>query len=324
MADSLLAFAQSVRVNACRVYNTPRLVFLCGGPSKDASAPGEFQSARDYFFRYIKTKLPAIGTRVRLAENLGRWYDHDTFRDLLEVEEYIAEFAELIIIFVESAGSIAELGAFSALRTVQPKILAVVNKNFREPSFISEGPVRRLQQLDGSSVYKYAWDRSTERLNDPSTLAVFDELCEEIGGLLEARQAGQKKEHSLDLNSHGHAMLMVADLIDIVFASTRTEIQECLKALGRSIDKSTLQKYLFLLKDLKIIEEEYLNGSFYISEGCGPYIAYDFLTGAQVNNRERAKFLIRSKLDGTRARILRRRLASQPLRPEADGVDSNA
>ena len=55
--------------------------------------------------------------------------DHERFTDLLEVESYLADLAELIIIlFVESPGSIAELGAFSALVTVQPKVLAVVNK----------------------------------------------------------------------------------------------------------------------------------------------------------------------------------------------------
>jgi hypothetical protein len=133
-----------------------------------------FRSARDYFFRYIKTKSPAITSKVRLAEDIGRWLDHG-FTDLLEVEEYIAAFADLIILFVESPGSIAELGAFSALATVQPKILAVVNGKFSEPSFISDGPARRLQRLEGSSLYKYLWNPAAKRLNDPANLDVFRE-----------------------------------------------------------------------------------------------------------------------------------------------------
>jgi hypothetical protein len=71
----------------------------------------------------------------------------------------------MIILFVESPGSIAELGAFSALKTVQPKVLAVVNKKFDRPSFIANGPVRHLQEL-GSAVYKYLWNPAERRLND--------------------------------------------------------------------------------------------------------------------------------------------------------------
>jgi hypothetical protein len=66
-----------------------------------------------------------------------------------------------------------------------------------------------------------------------------------------------------------------------------------------------------------------LNGSFYVSGGGGPYIAYDFNVGAQVKDRERAKFLIRNNLDKTRARILKRYLGQanpQPGTNEAESV----
>jgi hypothetical protein len=303
--SELLAFARSVKVSACRVKNTPNLIFLCGGPPQDTRSPARFRSVRDYFFRYIKTKSPAIASKVRLAEDIGRWLDHG-FTDLLEVEEYVAAFADLIILFVESPGSIAELGAFSALATVQPKLLAVLNKKFSEPSFISDGPARRLQQLAGSSLYKYLWNPSAPHLNDQANLEVFKDLSEEIFEILQSRQRTLQKERSLDLTSHGHAMLMVADLIDIVFVATITDVQDCLRILGREIDRSTLQKYLFLLTDLKIIEEEYLDGSFYVSGGREPYIAYDFLPGSAMKDRGGAKVLIRKGLEGTRARILRR------------------
>src|ERR1035441_3134101 len=174
MAESLLAFAQSVKVSACRARNTPNLIFLCGGPPQKLKAPGPFRSARDYFFRHVKANKPVIATRVRLAEDIGRWMDHGTFRDLLEVEEYIADLADLIVIFVESPGAIAELGAFSAQTTVQPKILAVVNRKFSEPSFISDGPVRRLQLIEGSSVYKYLWNPTPRSLNGQANLDVLD------------------------------------------------------------------------------------------------------------------------------------------------------
>jgi hypothetical protein len=323
MAESLLAFAQSVKVSTCRVRNTPNLIFLCGGPPQNPRSPKRYRSVRDYFIRYVAANKPAIAPRLRLAEDVGRWLDHERFTDLLEVENYLADLAEIIILFVESPGSIAELGAFSALTTVQPKVLAVVNKKFDGPSFIADGPVRRLRELDGSAVYKYLWNPATSRLNDGSNLDVFKELSEELCDVLQHREDDQLKEPTLDLRSHGHLMLMVADLIDIIFAATMTDIQDCLRAFENEVDKSTLQKYLFLLENLKIIREEYLNGSFYVSGGGGPYIAYDFNAGAKIKDRDRAKFLIRSNLDETRTRILKRYLRQhnpQPGTTEADHV----
>jgi hypothetical protein len=315
MAESLLAFAQSVNVRACRVKNTPNLIFLCGGPQQSVRS-SRYRSVRDYFFRQRKTNNPAIAPRVRLAEDISRWFDHGTFTDLLEVEEYVADLADLIILFVESAGSIAELGAFSALARVQPKVLAVVNETFKEPSFISDGPVRRLDE-QGSSIFKYSWNPSTKRINHRDNLEVFKDLSEDICATLERRQRERgTNEHTLDLKSHGHAMLMVADLVDIVVAATLTDIQDCLKVLGRNVQRSTLQKYLFLLKNLQLIGEEQLDDSFYVSQGGGPYIAYGFMDGTKVKDRERAKYLIRSKLSGTRARVLRRHLNQLRAQPK--------
>lgn len=317
MVESLLAFAQSVKVSACRVKNTPNLIFLCGGPQQSVKSP-RYRSVRDYFFRHLKTNNPAIAPRVRLAEDISRWFDHSTFTDLLEVEEYVADLADLIILFVESAGSIAELGAFSALAKVQPKVLAVVNKTFKEPSFISDGPARRLNELQGSSIFKYSWNPSTRHINHKDNLEVFKDLSEEICDTLERRQQQRgANEHSLDLKSHGHAMLMVADLVDIVVVATLTDIQDCLKVLGRDVHRSTLQKYLFLLKALKLIGEEQLDDCFYVGQGGGPYIAYDFIDGTKIKDRERAKYLIRSKLSGTRARVLRRHLKQLRAQPES-------
>jgi len=320
MVTSLVDFAQSLKVSSCRVRNTPNLIFLCGGPaSQNPKAPRRCQSVRDYFLWYVRTNRPTIAPRLRLAEDIGRWLDHERFTDLLEVENYLADLAEIIILFVESPGSIAELGAFSALTRVQPKVLAVVNKKFQGPSFIADGPVRRLRELEGSSVYEYFWNPATSHLNDKTNLEVFKELSEQLCDVLEHHEGQQLKEPIFDLESHGHNMLMVADLIDIIFAATMTDIEDCLKALGRNVDRSIIKKYLFLLQGLNIITEEYLDGVFYVTRGCGPYIGFDFKADARFMNRERAKLLVRSNLDKTRARILRRYLRQHgPESSEAD------
>src|ERR1035438_1009573 len=107
MDDPVLAFVKSVKVADCRIVNTPSLVFICGGVTR--RDPHPYKSARDYFCRYLKKNHPNLDAKIRVAEVINRWFDHDIFSDLLELEEYIAAFADLIVLFVESPGSFAEL-----------------------------------------------------------------------------------------------------------------------------------------------------------------------------------------------------------------------
>jgi hypothetical protein len=120
-------FIRSVKIAECRIVSTPSFVFLCGGPT---AATGPEISARDHFHRYLAANAPQIERRVKLAETINSWFDHDTFGDLLELEEYLADVSDLIVIFVESPGSIAELGAFAGSEALRPRTLAVLNSTY--------------------------------------------------------------------------------------------------------------------------------------------------------------------------------------------------
>ena len=46
--------------------------------------------------------------RVKLAEDVNAWFrKDDALPDLLELENYLAHLADVIVLFVESPGSIA-------------------------------------------------------------------------------------------------------------------------------------------------------------------------------------------------------------------------
>jgi hypothetical protein len=222
MDEPLLAFAQSVDVSSCRILSAPNLIFLCGGRVSEGSHFGPYSSARDYFYQYITANEPEITARVKLAEAINRWFDResfsgdDTFSDLLEAEEYLADLSDTILIFVESEGSIAELGAFTASDAVRPKVVAIINSTFDESSFISDGPVRRLRFYDHSAVYSHAWDHSLERLNDQSNVGAFETLSRDLVAVLKEREAAAPKERKLifDQRGHGHSMRVIADLVD--------------------------------------------------------------------------------------------------------------
>ena len=147
MDDPALAFAKSVRLAGCRVINTPNLIFLCGGPTpftRDEIDP--YLSARDYFKRYIIKNWPKLSARgSKLAEQINRSFEDDGFSNLLELEERIAVFCDSIVLFVESPGSIAELGAFATSELLRQKTIAIISSTYpRKGTFIADGPVRRL------------------------------------------------------------------------------------------------------------------------------------------------------------------------------------
>ena len=177
MPYSLVDFAKSLRIDGCKVQQTPHLIFLCGGKT---AKDGPYQSARDYFNRHLKRERPTIAARVRLAEEVNEWFQQDNaFPDLLELENYLAHLADITVLFVESPGSIAELGAFANSDDIRPKTLAVLNTSHEsEGSFISDGPIRKLSNENKDHVHYYTWN--PKDLDSDPTKAEFAELTNEI------------------------------------------------------------------------------------------------------------------------------------------------
>ena len=277
-----------MKIAECRIVSTPNFVFLCGGPT---ASNGPEISARDHFYRYLLANAPQIERRVKLAETINSWFDHDTFGDLLELEEYLADVSDLIVIFVESPGSIAELGAFAGSEALRPRTLAVLNSTYSSnQSFISDGPIRRLGGVDGGMVHYYQWN--PDDIADPDNGLAFYDLDRDLCQILRERARSATREKRVVLGSHGHVMLLIADLVDMIGITFSTEIIECLTAWGHVIDQKQLRKYLSLLEHLKLLKSaRNSNQTYYLIKR-----SYGFIKWASVRDRERVKTAIRESL----------------------------
>ncbi|HEV3332635.1 MAG TPA: retron St85 family effector protein [Bryobacteraceae bacterium] len=159
MGYSIVDFAKSLNVDRCKIRNTPNLIFLCGGAVGET---GPDKSARDYFYRHLKSKATKIAQRVRLAEAVNAWFRGNEFPDLLELENYLADLADITVLFVESPGSIAELGAFAASDVLRPKTLAVLNASHSsDRSFITDGPVKARDFRNFLKKHRPDFDKKT-------------------------------------------------------------------------------------------------------------------------------------------------------------------
>ena len=104
-----------VDVKSIRVHAPAPAIFLCGGEvdAKVASPP----SLRDAFMRIHHTP-PFSRYLTILAEDLNAFFPEGEYKDILKFETDIAQICDLIILFSESYGSAAELGAFSMIEEI--------------------------------------------------------------------------------------------------------------------------------------------------------------------------------------------------------------
>ena len=312
MAFLLIDFAKSLNVDGCRVQNTPNLIFLCGG--KIARHTDPCLSARDYFWRHLLQNEPALAGRVRLAEKVNAWFhsEGEYYPDLLELEEDLAHLADIIILFVESPGSIAELGAFAALDALKHKTLAVMNNSLASPnSFIADGPVRRFKTNNPEYVRYFTWD--SEDLDNADTQQEFDEIATELSDVLKTRDAEYRREVRFNPGQYpGHVLLLIADLIRIPGVATRTDVSECLKELGVSHSTRNLERQLSVLTSLGFVTtERRSNQIFFVRKSSDYFLKYAYKDNA-INDATRIQELVREGLDPKRKTVLRHSIRREP------------
>lgn len=307
MTYSITDFAKSLKVANCKIRNGPGLLFLCGGPIDSADKPGEFRSARDFFYRHLLKEKQAWKSRIKLAEEVNAWFQKDwlegepAFRDLLELENYLANLAAVTVLFVESPGSIAELGAFAASDELRPKTLAVLNTAYgSDKSFIADGPVRRIKGRNEKHVQYYEWD--PKNLNDPRR--GFREIAQALTASLEQEEAERQKLLRFDREKPSHTLLLVTDLIRIAGVASKADIEDCLDVLGCKSARDALDKHLSILQSVGFIEKRLRsNETFYVNKFSTAFIRYAYISG--IRDATRSQFVIRQSLEPNRRAVYR-------------------
>jgi hypothetical protein len=305
VAYSIIDFARSVSPDKCKIQNWPDLIFLCGGIIK---SDGPFRSARDFFYRYLQSTKSPWAERTKLAEEISAWFQKDdakAFPDLLQLENYLAGLAAATVLFVESPGSIAELGAFAASDQLRPKTVAIINNFYgRAPSFIADGPIRRIKEENENHVLYYDWN--PDELNSAETKEEFEIIAAALISSLEKEDAERGKQLSFQPKEISHALLLVADLIRIPGVATKSDLKACLEAFGCDSARVILDRYLAILQSVGFIEKRFRsNETFYVSVSSAGFVRYAFGEDA-LTDAQRIQTEIRNSLDSNRRAILRR------------------
>lgn len=133
------------------LYQKQVTVFLCGADIKDLSTG--------------RSKMASVFAEKPRYKIL---YPEDLFDDLLagqgqhsllELEDILASSVDALIIFPESPGSFAELGAFSNNKILSRKLIAISQKKYKgNKSFINYGPYRLIKQSKSGKVIHINYD----------------------------------------------------------------------------------------------------------------------------------------------------------------------
>lgn len=282
----------SIDLSKTRVINTPSLILLCGGEISDNGT--SFKSCRDIFYRYILDDKVSFRKKVVLAEKVFRYFEHSHYQDLLMFERDLAEFCELIVLFSESPGSIAEFGSFAVLETIQDRLLVVMHREDADKkSFIWQGPALFLKHLakkkkrqDPISVYY--WRRKTSGGDALNGDDFYD--AKDLGETIENIILKSPKTEALNPKLLGHVMLLTIELIDVVRIATFDEIIYLLKKLKIDSNRRTLKQYLSLTNSLKYSDKiRYGNNAYYVSRRSVPWLSWGFSEKAKIRDIDRWK-----------------------------------
>lgn len=232
--------------DSIRVHPPTSIVFLCGGVFTDATI--ETKVLRDAFNRVALTG--AFSYNIILAEAAQPLTDDAGYSDLLTFEADIAQVVGLILLFAESPGSLAELGAFAALPTVAPSLLAVIHEYYyNRSSFIRNGPIRFLEKkFDEEWILTI--DQSEAKTDEHGNVVSIntEKLISSVAPAVEKRLKKRQVWQKFSQNNNGHLILYIVGLCQEFGAMTIREIRS-------SVDKFGI--------------EYHINNLIYCAELCG-------------------------------------------------------
>lgn len=175
-------------------------VFLCGGDCKTSGIHQIRDIIKDKLENYPNAKIRVLYPEEIFFDKDNTLADHFRDKDLLELETILANNSNIVCIICESFGSATELGAFTNYKDIDNnellnKLVVVTYSKYDKPSFISEGPIKRLTTIKGNKsrhkIYKYTDDTNPKEYSINQDCLTND-LAEEFKKICKQNNKRQK------------------------------------------------------------------------------------------------------------------------------------
>ena len=288
------SFLSTVDPHKATVVSFPEFIAIFGGrirPKKSRSKP---KSNRDAFNTWILEHREDLKELLLIPENYNDWNNSSIYSDLLLFEKDLGYLTSAVVIFLESPGSIAELGAFSQIDSLSKRLMVVV-KNGHHPakSFISLGPILSIQ--------------ITQKRKDSVCVIPDvkpDQLIPHIPAIVEMLDRKRKRaKEDRKRSDHQHTILLVLDFINLFLVIQIKELQQLAEHFQIKLSLNRLSQILFLLEKTELIICKHSFGSqYYLPRKFKKYIDFTSKTGCVSFKRESTKARVLEEIQNDQPR----------------------
>lgn len=219
--DNFDGFCKAVGMGIRPAKDSKGFVFLCGA-NQDVGIPS---ARRKALIDFANKNLPFC--QFFLAEPI---FDElkaigSSAQNLLDLEKNISEFADAIVIVLESPSAFCELGAFSAYKSLREKIIVVNDSRFvAAPSFINHGPLAAIKDKSGEkNVIHYRMSEQNDPCKPDGIAATFSKISKVVPQATKARALVPSSSLS-PTGLRKDALKFVQDLIVIFGPITHGEV----------------------------------------------------------------------------------------------------
>ena len=247
MEKIITAFADAIDLTKCKVRQGPARVTVFGG--KTENSDGRALSQRGTFLLSPGELVDALV----VPENFKNWNHFGIYNDLLSFEEDVCALADTILVFLESAGAIAELAVFIKHKDIASKILVVFNAEEDNDSFIRLGLLRYLEHKFPKNVTVIT--SKGPSLSRDEAKFIIEEVSSRV-------LAAPRNATFVPYNTR-HWLYLIVDFIDMMQVARIGDIQLFLKSVGFIKKKSRVEQLLLALKNVGLIIESPI-----LSERC--------------------------------------------------------
>lgn len=240
MINAIQKFKELVAPEKTRIESLFPLILVFGGDADVKN--GKYSSCRNVFLHWAAETNFELGGYFRTPEQFPQWNHFEEKYNLVDFEKDVGCLSSGILLFSESPGALAELGAFCTDNVLCERLLVVIGQeHYDADSFIKWGPVQRI--ADAHSEEAICVVSSTKKPNE------FEAEAAGVGRALQDKVKPLSDTKQFIASGTRDQFLLIADLVELFGALTETELVILLKFM--SVDPPNLKR---MLKQLTLFE----------------------------------------------------------------------
>ena len=208
-ANELEQIANVIKEKVFVAHDNKVTVFLCGADITNTDT--------------ARSKMASIFSNYARYELL---YPEDLFDDLLagqgqysllDLENILADSVDAIVLFPESPGSFAEIGAFSNNEKLVKKLIVLSNKKYKsDKSFLNYGPYRLIKRSNTGKVNHINYSH----LSDPvESIKIYRKVNGFITNIKKAHPVDRDVANILEAENFILPCIYLFDTTDIIILS---------------------------------------------------------------------------------------------------------